>query len=122
PALAFAMLLPDLEDEAISTPDTQLALTVFGAVMLLTVVLMPWALARIKQYQHGGYAFAQERTRLDVGAWAFYKLCAKMIGVSILLMLLLVVVVVTVLILFSGLGHTAGLSQETLGALHNGES
>lgn len=115
PALAFTMLLPDLEDGAISATDTQLALTVFGVVMLLTVVLMPWALARIKKYQHGGYAFAQERTRLNAGAGAFYKLCVKIIGVSILLMLVLMALMALMgagLVLIGGLG--AGFSLETL--------
>lgn len=61
---------------------------VFAAATGLTVLAMaalsPWLLARIKRYQHGGYAFAQERTRLDAGTAAFYGFSFRVGGVSLL--------------------------------------
>lgn len=58
------------------------ALTIL--IMLAMAALSPWLLARIKRYQHGGYAFAQERTRLDAGTSAFYGFSFRVGGVSLL--------------------------------------
>ncbi len=57
---------------------------VTGVVVLAMTALSPWLLARIKRYQHGGYAFAQERTRLDAGLGAFYGFSFRAMGVSFL--------------------------------------
>ena len=45
---------------------------------------MPWLMARIKRYQHGGYAFARQRTELRAGTGRFYGLFMKTGGVSLL--------------------------------------
>lgn len=45
--------------------------------LLLMYAAMPWSLALIKRYQHGGYVYAGERTRLDVPTLRFYGLALK---------------------------------------------
>ncbi len=55
-----------------------------GLTVLAMAALSPWLLARIKRYQHGGYAFAQQRTRLDAGLGAFYGFSFRAMGVSLL--------------------------------------
>lgn len=57
-------------------------------VMLLLAVVMPWCLARIKQYQHGGYRFAGERTELRAGPRRFYGLSFRTGGVMLLVLLI----------------------------------
>jgi uncharacterized membrane protein YjgN (DUF898 family) len=57
---------------------------VTSAVVLAMTALSPWLLARIKRYQHGGYAFAQERTTLNAGVGAFYGFSFRVMGVSLL--------------------------------------
>ena len=88
PALAFVGLLPEpVEGEEIAEETARYAAAVAGAVVLAFVLLLPWLWARIKRYQHGGYAFAQERTELTVGAGRFYGLFFKILGVSLAVML-----------------------------------
>jgi uncharacterized membrane protein YjgN (DUF898 family) len=90
PALAFALLLPDLgEGDEVSEEMAQQAAILGGVVTLGFLAFMPWLWARIKRYQHGGYAFAQERTRFGAGTRRFYGLSAKIAGVSLLVMLAL---------------------------------
>lgn len=55
-----------------------------GLMVLAMAALSPWLLARIKCYQHGGYVFAQQRTRLDAGLGAFYGFSFRAMGVSLL--------------------------------------
>lgn len=57
-------------------------------VSLLVAAVMPWCLARIKQYQHGGYRFAGERTELRAGTRRFYGLGVRTAGVVLLVMLI----------------------------------
>jgi len=88
PALAFVGLLPEpVEGEAIAEETARYAAAVVGAMVLAFVLLLPWLWARIKRYQHGGYAFAQERTELTAGAGRFYGLFFKILGVSLAVML-----------------------------------
>jgi uncharacterized membrane protein YjgN (DUF898 family) len=88
PALAFALLMPDVGDpEAVSSEVAQQVATVSGLVILGFMVLLPWLWARIKAYQHGGYAFAQERTEFTAGAKRFYGLSIKITGVSLLVLM-----------------------------------
>ena len=56
----------------------------FGAVMGVTLLLMPLLLWNLKKYQHDHYAFAQLQTELRAGPGAFYGLCLKSFGVWIL--------------------------------------
>jgi uncharacterized membrane protein YjgN (DUF898 family) len=54
-----------------------------GITLLLFAAVLPWLMFRIKRYQHGGYAFAQERTELRLGARRFYGLYFKIFLVSL---------------------------------------
>lgn len=64
-------------------------LVLIPIVMLVGgVVFMTWTLARIKRYQHNNYAWANQRTRLDVGLGAWYALVLRVIAVSLLLVAL----------------------------------
>ena len=93
----------------------QTASAVVGFVMLAFMALLPWLFARIKRYQHGGYAFAQERTALSAGTGRFYGLFFKTMGVSIAA----VVVVGAVL----GLGALLALGgAQGMGALAGGRA
>lgn len=47
-------------------------------------LMFPWALALIKRYQHGGYVYADQQTRLDASTWSFYKLTLKGLGVMLM--------------------------------------
>jgi uncharacterized membrane protein YjgN (DUF898 family) len=88
PVLAFALFLPDVGDgDEVPDAVAQQAAVVVGLVVLGFMVLMPWLWARIKAYQHGGYAFAQERTEFTAGAKQFYGLSAKISGVSLLVLM-----------------------------------
>ena len=90
PGLVFVGAAPWLEVEGELADDMgATAAALFGGVVLVFLVLLPWFWTRLKRYQHGGYAFAQERTELDVGAGSFYGLFFKTLGVSLLLTLAL---------------------------------
>ncbi len=56
----------------------------FGLAGLLSLLLLPWAFWLLKRYQHAGYRYANQQARFEVGAWAFYKLGLKIIGLSLL--------------------------------------
>lgn len=89
PALAFVLFLPEAPaDGEKAAPDVaRRALMLIGGVVLVFSLLAPWLLARIKRYQHGGFAFAQERTQLQTGTGRFYLLALKTLGVSLLVIL-----------------------------------
>ncbi len=85
PALLFVLLLPEVpEGDDMLPGEAQRALIIVGAVAIGFTLLMPWLFARMKRYQHGGYAFAQERTQLHAGTGRFYTLFLKTSGVSLL--------------------------------------
>lgn len=73
--------------EPMSAPQAGL---IFGPLVGL-YLLFPWALALIKRYQHGGYVYADQQTRLSAPVWAFYKMSLKGLGVMVLGLLLVVV-------------------------------
>lgn len=84
PALIFVLFLPVVvEGEEVSREVAQRSGLIAGITTMVFMALMPWLMARLKAYQHGGYAFAQERTQLKAGAWGFYKLFFKTSAVSI---------------------------------------
>ncbi|MDR7097146.1 YjgN family protein [Hydrogenophaga laconesensis] len=85
PALAFVLFLPEVVDGEEMAPEVaRRSGIVFGTVVLVFLALMPWLMARIKRYQHGGYAFARQRTELRAGTGRFYGLFMKTGGVSLL--------------------------------------
>ena len=94
PALAFVLFLPNLPDgEEVDPEAIQRGLVIVGVVVLGFLAALPWLMARIKRYQHGGYAFAQERAELTAGVGRFYGLFFKVLGVILLTLLLAGVVV-----------------------------
>jgi uncharacterized membrane protein YjgN (DUF898 family) len=121
PGLTFVLSFPFLEPEADVVSDTEkIFLTISGVVTLAFFLLMPWLWTRLKRYQHGGYAFAQERTTLHLGAGSFYLLFLKAIGLTLLVLLLSMAGLAAVLALtvgldavkfaLSGSGEGAGLN------------
>jgi uncharacterized membrane protein YjgN (DUF898 family) len=85
PGLALALLASNAES-ATGSGAGGVLVAVTGLTLLAFVVLLPWLLMRIKRYQHGGYAFAQERMALVAGAGAFYALSLRVAGVFLLCM------------------------------------
>lgn len=105
PGLAFLLFLPDLPEGDKVDPEVIKQILMVEAVVLLGFLLtLPWLMARIKRYQHGGYAFAQERTELTVGAGRFYLLFLKVLGVILLAVLLAGVLVGLAMGVFIALG------------------
>lgn len=111
PALAMVLFLPTLPQDEPMLPETanQLLLTM-GLIVLCSLAAFPWLLARIKRYQHEGYAFVQERAEFTAGAGHFYGLFFKVLGVSLLVVLIAVVV----------MGALIAVGALSLGGLFNG--
>ena len=68
-------------------PSTEQGVTLallLGAFLLSFVGVMPWCLARIKRYQHGGYRFAGERTELRASVGSFYGLGFRAYGLLLI--------------------------------------
>lgn len=91
--VALGVVGPGLAPGGDASPEERKRLgLMFGGltalVMLLLAVVMPWCLARIKQYQHGGYRFAGERTELRAGTRRFYGLSFRTGGVMLLVLLI----------------------------------
>lgn len=63
--------------------------TVVFAGMAITLLTLPWVLARIKRYQHDHYAWAGEQTRFGAGPGAFYGWALKLLGMATLAMVAL---------------------------------
>ncbi|MDR7152984.1 uncharacterized membrane protein YjgN (DUF898 family) [Hydrogenophaga palleronii] len=105
PGLVFVLMLPAVEtDEELVSELAQGAAAMMGVVTLAFLVLLPWLWARVKRYQHGGYAFAQERTSLKVGAGRFYLLFLKLVGLTLLVVFGSLAVLVAVLSVTVGVG------------------
>ncbi|MDY0744479.1 YjgN family protein [Paucibacter sp. R3-3] len=84
-----------------------------GLGLLSMLVFYPLGFALIKRYQHGGYACADQCTRLDVPNGRFYALCFKGIGLYVLLMVLMGVLA-AIMAAVVGLGRpSGGLTQAT---------
>ena len=54
-----------------------------GVLGLLAPLLYPLGLAWMKRYQHGGFRYASESTRLDAGAGTFYLIALKTVAVAV---------------------------------------
>jgi uncharacterized membrane protein YjgN (DUF898 family) len=119
PALAFVLLLPDVvEGEEMAPEAARRGMQVIGITVLAFLALLPWLLARIKRYQHGGYAFAQERTRLRTGNARFYVLFLKTGLVSLVLGVLAAALLFAVF--FLTVGGQSGLRELLSGAARPG--
>jgi uncharacterized membrane protein YjgN (DUF898 family) len=77
--LALTPYLVDATGRAV--PGRGAGLALLPLVAMLLVPLCWWLL---KKYQHDGYAFADNQTRLRAGAGAFYLVFLKAVGVTLL--------------------------------------
>lgn len=59
-------------------------LQVVGVVLLATLVVVPWLLWNLKQYQHNHYALASLQTTFKATVGSFYKLFFKILGLAVL--------------------------------------
>ncbi|MGE0351255.1 YjgN family protein [Hydrogenophaga sp.] len=119
PALAFVLFLPaGQEGEQVAPDEVRRGMQVIGITVLVFVALLPWLLARIKRYQHGGYAFAQERTQLRVGNGRFYLLFLKTGLVSLLVGVLAAALLFAVFFLV--MGGQNGVRAVLIGAVRPG--
>ncbi|MET0519602.1 MAG: YjgN family protein [Burkholderiaceae bacterium] len=102
-ALVIVGALVRAQVETRATPDQaalqQLLMWNGGAVLLL-MLLSPWALALIKRYQHGGYAYAGQRSELKLTTWRFYTLALKFAGLLLAPIFLLGIVIALLIPLF----------------------
>lgn len=105
PGLILVLVLPPMDVDTEIDPGTgQFIASVIGLVIISSILLLPWLWTRIKRYQHGGYAFAQERTSLNLGAGSFYLLFLKLIGLTLLVVLVSAALFIAVLALTVGVG------------------
>jgi len=85
--VAAQLLLADAQLRKDFSAPVQVYAVLMGVSLLTLMVLTPWGLARIKRYQHGGYALADQQTRMDLGTGRFYGLGFKTLGVGLLAIL-----------------------------------
>ena len=78
-ATAWFMQGVDTKDVPAVKAANQALLPYVGVSMLLMVVMVPWAMWRIKRYQHGGYRYAQEAARFTGRARSFYLLALQLV-------------------------------------------
>ena len=88
--LGLMLIAPELQhQDAAHRPSTQWT-TVFGLVILLTLVITPWLLWNLKSYQHRHYHFSSETSQFTVKAKSYYGLTLKVIGVLLLAYVLMI--------------------------------
>jgi uncharacterized membrane protein YjgN (DUF898 family) len=59
-------------------------LQVLGVVLLVSLLVAPWLLWNLKQYQHNHYALASLQTTFKATLGSFYKLFFKILGLAVL--------------------------------------
>lgn len=103
PGLVLVLAAPGLASG--QQPDATTARWI-GAVVLGTVLVgalcFPWLMARLKRYQHSGFAFAGERTRLDAGVRRFYGLYLRTGLLALLVVAVAVALVVAGMVALRG--------------------
>jgi uncharacterized membrane protein YjgN (DUF898 family) len=80
-----------------------------GLIMLASMALGPWFMARIKRYQHNHYGYAAEQTRLGASTIHFYGLALKMAGVGLLVTALALIIGFAVVAVGGGLALIAAV-------------
>ncbi|MDZ7811854.1 MAG: YjgN family protein, partial [Ideonella sp.] len=80
-----------------------------GLSMLAFMLALPWALARIKLYQHQHYHYAGQTTQLTAGTGQFYVLALKVLGVALLLGVVAVALLAVVALVGGGLAAITGI-------------
>lgn len=82
-AAGLGVLLP----AAVRSQPLVAALLALGA-LLLASLLLPYAWLRLKRYQHGHYAYAQQQTELRVSPSAAYGAFLRVAGAALLVVIL----------------------------------
>lgn len=98
----LAALLPGLRDQPLLT-----GLLALGA-LVLALLLLPCAWLRLKRYQHGHYAYAQQHTELRVSLRAAYGAFLRIVGMALLVLVFAVGMLVALALL---LGESARSSM-----------
>ena len=112
PFLVLALLVPaESQDVELDLEQAKLVGIFVGLGFLAFAALMPWLWKGLKGYQHGGYAFTQERTDFTATTGQFYKLGLKLAGLVLLMTVGLGVVAATGAAVFAGLGLDAVLEM-----------
>jgi len=81
-ALALFLFLNESDFKALFS-------TLVGLTLLAFLFVLPWLMARLKRYQHGGFRYTQEHAFLQVDTLTFYQLALHAAGVLFLCSLLL---------------------------------
>jgi len=111
---SMILLLPQLLLDG--TPENGLWQGIFaGTGFLAMLLLFPWALAQIKRYQHGGYAYAAQRGSLDVPTRRFYALGLKGLLMSLLPAFVFGVLAAVLIPALRGTGVGPGAGMAVLG-------
>jgi len=110
--LAF-LFQPEANAAAPVEPSPAAMKAIFGS-MFAMLLLMPLSLAWIKRYQHNHYHYAGERSRLEVGAGAFYMLVLKIIGVSLLVGMVGSLVAGVIVLGLGGIGAALGSGPQMM--------
>ncbi|MGQ2979966.1 MAG: DUF898 family protein, partial [Polaromonas sp.] len=121
PSLAIVAALVGVDD-----PEKPPAwyVSVVGAVMLVTLAVLPWLLWKLKHYQHNNYALASLTTKFKASLGSFYAVFFKTFGVMLLAVLLASVLVLVFIfggkasgLLTGRAGAAAAIIAGVLGAL-----
>jgi uncharacterized membrane protein YjgN (DUF898 family) len=80
-----------------------------GLSMLAFMLALPWALARIKRYQHQNYHYAGQTTQLTASTGQFYVLAFKLLGVTLALGVVAVALIAVVALVGGGLAAVTGI-------------
>lgn len=80
-----------------------------GLSMLAFMLALPWALARIKRYQHQNYHYAGQTTQLTASTGQFYVLAFKLLGVTLGLGVVAVSLIAVVALVGGGLAAVTGI-------------
>lgn len=92
--LGLVLALPELQSHDPAHPPSGPWLAVFGLVMLLALVITPWLMWNLKNYQHRHYHFSTETSQFTVKARRLYSLALKVVGIAVLAYVLLLVAAV----------------------------
>jgi uncharacterized membrane protein YjgN (DUF898 family) len=85
PGLAIVVALVGVADP--EKPPSWYVLTA-GAVLAVTVLVLPWLLWNLKQFQHNNYALASLTTKFKATPASFYLVFLKTLGVMVLAVVL----------------------------------
>jgi uncharacterized membrane protein YjgN (DUF898 family) len=106
--LGLMLIAPELQDPSPKVQPSSLWLGIFGLLMLLTLLISPWLMWNLKNYQHSHYRYSSETTRFGVTAKSFFGLSLKLIGVVLLAYIVLSAVILVAVLGGAVLGSVLG--------------